>query len=164
MTPLLPVLTFSDEMTKLLIDGSEYEKMLDMDLKEITNDLNNLISERLPKVSKTRCKNHNLVMGEGLSRREVKREIASLKEDIQNIKALKEQYPKLLEKGFTKFFIPCDSLVGKAIEEFYDAYLNCYDTAAKPPEGTLQPIVDSHLALKEAGNKLVMEYTRVILQ
>ena len=164
MTSLLPVLNITGEMAKLLIDGSEYEKLLDADLKTFTNDLKNLSLECLPKVSKTRCKHHNLVKGEGLSRRGVKIEIAALKEDIQNIKDLKAQYPKLLEKGLTKFFIPCDSLVGKAIKEFYDAFINCHDTAALPPEGTLQPIVDSHLTLKEAGNKLMMEYTRVLLK
>lgn len=97
-------------------------------------------------------------MGEGLSRRGCKREIASLKEDIQTIKALKEQYPKLLVKGFTKFPIPINSLVGKAMKEFFEAYLNCLDVTASPTEGTLQPLVDAHLALKEVTIKFLKEY------
>lgn len=162
MTLPIPVLNFTGEMTKLLIDGNEYEKLLDIDLKGFTIELKNLTSERLPRVSKTRCKHHNLIMGEGLSRRDCKREIASLKEDIQTIKALKEQYPKLCAKGFTKFPIPCDSLVGKAIKDLFEAYLNCFDIPTT--EGTFQPLVDAHLALKEAGAKLAKEYTRVLLK
>ena len=180
MTQLPPVITFTGEMTKLLIDGSEFEKLLDMDLKEFTNDLKNLTSEYLPKVSKTRCKHHNLMIGDGLSRRGCKKEIASLKEDIQTIK---EQYPKLLAKGLIKFPIPVDSLVGKAMKEFFEEYFNYINLedeirlsiAEKRPIYNLNPetttveelrlfLAEKHSVYAEAKTKLIMEYTRIILE
>ena len=183
MTLPIPVLNFTGEMTKLLIDGNEYEKLLDIDLKGFTIELKNLTSERLPRVSKTRCKHHNLVMGEGLSRRDCKREIVTLKEDIQTIKTLKEQYPKLRAKGLIKFPIPVDSLVGKAIKEFFEEYLNYINLedeirlsiAEKRPIYNLNPetttveelrlfLAEKHSVYAEAKTKLIMEYTRIILE
>lgn len=180
MTQLLPVLNFSDEMSKLLIDGSEYEKLLDMDLKVFTRDLKSLSSEYLPRVSKTRCKHHDLVFSEGLSRKGCKKEIASLKEDIQTIK---EQYPKLLAKGLIKFPIPVDSLVGKAIKEFFEEYLNYINLedeirlsiAEKRPIYNLNPetttveelrlfLAEKYSVYAEAETKFIMEYTRIILK
>lgn len=163
MTQLLPVLNFTGEMSKLLIDGSEYEKLLDMDLKEFTNDLKNLTSERLPKVSKTRCKHHDLVYGAGLSHKGRKKEIALLNESIQTIKSLKEQYPMLLEKGLVKFPTPCDSLVSKAMKELFETYLNFINTMSLPTEGTLQPFVDTLGSFKDARGKFTMEYVKALM-
>lgn len=162
MTMLSQYWGMPELFAEFLIDPNEYEKLLDDDLKVFTRDLKSLSSEYLPRVSKTRTKHHDLVFSEGLSRKGCKREIASLKEDIQTTKALKDQYPRLRDKGLVKFPVPCDSLVGKAIKELFEAYLNFLDAAASPTEGTLQPLVDAHSAFKEAKIKLIKEYTRVI--
>lgn len=47
MTPFGPYEGLPNQFAEFLIDASEYEKLLDADLKEFTNDLKNLSSERL---------------------------------------------------------------------------------------------------------------------
>lgn len=141
--PFSPYCVMPEVFGATFVDPHEYEKSLDLILKGITYELKTLSSEYVPRVNKTLRKHHDLVYGAGLSRKGCKKEIASLKESIQLINSLKEQYPKLLEKGIVKFPQLRDSLVGKATKELFESYINFTNTAALPIEGTLQPYVDT---------------------